>query len=88
MDKKNRKQLRNLLLEGEKSSCFSWKIKKKGAPKQLYKATTENIPHFNRDQFFIITKVVKNSDNQYNYWVAKVKKKINTKHEIFKGKNC
>ena len=71
MDKKNRKQLRNPLLEEEKVLVLAERLKKKDAPKQLYKATTKNIPYFNRDQVFTIKKVVKNSDHQYNCWVAK-----------------
>ena len=71
MDKKNRKQLRNPLLEEEKVLVLEERLKKKDPPKQLYKATTKNIPYFNRDQVFTIKKVVKNSDHQYNCWVAK-----------------
>ena len=68
---KNRKQLRSPHLQGEKILILAERLKKKDALKQLYRAPTENITYFNRDQVFIIIKVVKNSDNQYNYWVAK-----------------
>ena len=71
MDKKNKKikkiKLRNSLLEGEKVLVLAETWKKKDAPKQLHKATTKNIPYFDRDQVFIIKRVVKNSNNQYNY---------------------
>ena len=71
MDQKNIKQLRNALLEGEKVLVLAERLKRKDALKQLYKQTSKNIPYFNRDQVFIIKKVVKNLDNQYNYWEAK-----------------
>ena len=43
-DKKNTEQLRNPLLQGEKVLALVERLKKNDAPKQLYKATTENIP--------------------------------------------
>ena len=40
---KNRKQLRSPLLQGEKVLVLAKRLKKKDAPKQLYRTTTENI---------------------------------------------
>ena len=71
IDKKNKKQLRNLLLGVEKVLVLAGRLKKKDEPKQLYKATYKNNPYFNRDHVFHIKKVVENSDNQYICWVAK-----------------
>ena len=44
------------------------RIKKKDAPKFLFKSTTENIPFFNKKEIFKISKYVLN-DNTYNYWI-------------------
>ena len=68
---KKQKAIRKSTFRREKVLVLAERLKKKDAPKQLYKATTENILYFNRDQVFIIKRVVKISDNQYNYWVAK-----------------
>ena len=71
IDKKNKKQLRNLLLGVEKVLVLAGKLKKKDELKQLYKTTYENNPYFNRDHVFHIKNVVENSDNQYICLVAK-----------------
>ena len=45
--------MRNPVL-GEKVLVLAERLKKKDTPKELYKATTENIPYFNRNQGFIV----------------------------------
>ena len=46
------------------------RFKKKDASCNLYKSTTENISFFNREQVFIVRKIVKISNN-YHYWISK-----------------
>ena len=69
--KSYRKQVRDPLLKNKNVLVLAERLRKKDALKQLYKATTENIPYFNRDQVFIIKNSAKNADGQYMYWVAK-----------------
>ena len=53
------------------------RFKKKDAPGNLYKASTDNIPFFNRNQIFTIYKRVKLNNGTYLYWVEENGKKIN-----------
>ena len=46
------------------------RIRKKDAPGNLYKSTTENISFFNRDEIFTVKKVLLIEDS-YNYWISK-----------------
>ena len=67
-----RKQLREPLIEGEKVLVLAKRLKKKDAPGVLFKSTTENIPFFNRNQIFIVRKVLPIDDHlSYNYWLSK-----------------
>ena len=67
-----RKQLREPLIEGEKVLVLAERLKKKDAPGVLFKFTTENIPFFNRNQIFIVRKVLPIDDHlSYNYWLSK-----------------
>ena len=68
LDKKQKKKLREPLNIGEKVLVLAEKIKKKDAPKFLFKSTTENIPFFNKKEIFNIDKYILN-DNVYNYWI-------------------
>ena len=45
------------------------RLKKKNAPVNLYKSTTENISFFTRDKLFVIRKIIKIS-NTYHYWIS------------------
>ena len=45
------------------------RLRKKDAPGNLYKSTTENISIFNREEIFIVRKVLSNEDS-YNYWIS------------------
>ena len=67
-DKKSHKKLRCPLLVGEK--VLAEKLKKKDAQGNLYKNTTENIPFFNRDEIFIVRKIL-STENSYHYWISK-----------------
>ena len=43
---------------------------KKDAPGTLYKSTTKSVPFFNREQIFIVRKVLEKI-NSYDYWILK-----------------
>ena len=67
-----RKQLREPSNEGEKVLVLAERLKKKDAPGALFKSTTENIPFFNRNEIFIVRKVLPVDDHfSYNYWLSK-----------------
>ena len=68
--KKSRVKLRSPLIVGEKVLVLAERLKKKDAPGNLYKSTTENIPFFNRDQILIVRKVLP-TENSYYYWISK-----------------
>ena len=69
-NKKTCKKLRNPLTIGEKVSVLAERLRKKDAPGNLYKSTTENISFFNREEIFIVRKVLL-QENSYNYWISK-----------------
>ena len=46
------------------------RLRKKDAPCNLYKSTTENISLFNREEIFVVKKVLW-KENSYNYWISK-----------------
>ena len=67
-----RKQLREPLIEGEKVLVLAERLKKKDAPGVLFKSTTKNIPFFNRNEIFVVRKVLPIEDHlSYNYWLSK-----------------
>ena len=68
LDKKQKKKLREPLNIGERVLILAERIKKKDAPKFLFKSTTENIPFFNKKEIFNIDKYILNG-NAYNYWI-------------------
>ena len=68
--KKTRKKLYSSLTVGEKVLLLAERIRKKDAPGNLYKSTTENISFFNRDEIFTVKKVLLKEDS-YNYWISK-----------------
>ena len=70
-DKKTRKNLRSPLTVGEKVLVLAQRLRKKDAPGNLYKSTTENISFFNREEIFIVRKVLSKEDS-YNYWISKM----------------
>ena len=91
LDKKSRKKLCSTLTVGEKVLVLAERLRKKDAPGNLYKSTTENTLFFNRNELFIVSKVVP-VDNTYYYWISKMgdSKLINTKflrQELFAIKN-
>ena len=66
---KRRKKLRDSLELNEKVLALSERLKKKDAPGILFKASTENIPFFNRNHIFTIYKRVKLENGIYLYWL-------------------
>ena len=76
---------------GEKVLVLAERLRKKDAPGNLYKSTTENTPFFNRNDLFIVRKAVP-VDNTYYYWISKTggSKVISNKflrQELFAIKN-
>ena len=69
-DKKTRKKLRSPLTVGEKVLVLAQRLRKKDAPGNLYKSMAENISFFNREEIFIVRKVLSKEDS-YNYWIFK-----------------
>ena len=91
LNKKSRKKLRSPLTVGEKVLVLAERLRKKDTPGNLYKSTTKNTPFFNRNELFIVRKVVP-VDNTYYYWISKTgdSKLISNKflrQELFAIKN-
>ena len=72
LDKKQKRKLREPLNINEKVLVLAERIKKKDAPKFLFKSTTENIPFFNRKEIFTIERYVL-IDGSYYYWLKNEK---------------
>ena len=53
------------------------RLKKKDAPRNLYKTSTDNVPFFNRDRIFSIYKRARLNNGTYLYWLEEGGKKIN-----------
>ena len=70
LDKKSRKKLRSPLTVGKKVLVLAERLRKKDALGNLYKSTMENTPFFDRNEVFIVRKVVP-VDNSYYYWISK-----------------
>ena len=91
LDKKSRKKLNSPLTVGEKVLVLAERLRKKDAPGNLYNSTTKNTPFLNRNELFIVRKVVL-IDNTYYYWISKTgdSKLISNKflrQELFAIKN-
>ena len=76
IDRRKRKLGSPLNLD-EKVLVLAKRLKKKDAPGFLYKASTENIPFFNRDGIFTIYKRAKLENGVYLYWLEEKGRKIN-----------
>ena len=66
---KRRRKLRNPLYLDEKVLVLAERLKKKDAPSKFFKASTDNIPFFNREKVFRIYKRVKLDNGSYLYWL-------------------
>ena len=69
--------LRSQLNLNEKVLVLAERLRKKDAPGNLYKASTENMPFFNRNRIFTMYKTAKLNNGTYLYWVEEEGKKIN-----------
>ena len=65
-----RRKLREPLKIGEKVLALAERVKKKDAPHNLFKSTTENTSFFDREQLFIVRKIIQIADMNY-YWISK-----------------
>ena len=66
---KQRRKLCNPLYLDEKVLVLAERLKKKDAPSKFFKASTDNIPFFNREKVFRIYKRVKLDNGSYLYWL-------------------
>ena len=69
-DKKSCKKLCSLFTIREKALVLAERLRKKDTPGNLYKSMTKNISFFNREEIFIVRKVLL-LENSYNYWISK-----------------
>ena len=69
--KKTRKKLCSPLTVAEKVLVLGERLRKKDTLGNLYKSTTENISFINREEIFIVRKVLSKEDS-YNYWISKM----------------
>ena len=74
---RRKRTLRGPLNLNEKVLVLAERLKKKDAPGNLYKPSTENMPYFNRNRIFAIYKKAKLNNGTYLYWVKEDSKKIN-----------
>ena len=74
---RRKRKLRSPLNLDKKVLVLAERLKKKDAPGNLYKASTENMPFFNRNRIFTIYKRAKLNNGTYLYWVEEDGKKIN-----------
>ena len=72
LDRKQKRKLREPLNINEKVFVLAERIKKKDAPKFLFKSTTENIPFFNKKEIFTIERYLL-IVNTYYYWLKNEK---------------
>ena len=72
-----KRTLRSPLNLDEKVLVLPERLKKKDAPGNFYKASTENMPFFNRNRIFTRYKRAKLNNGPYLYWEEEDDKKIN-----------
>ena len=75
LDRRKRKLWSPLNLD-ERLLVLAERLRKKDAPGNLYKASTDNIPFFNRNMIFTIYKRAKLNNGIYLYWAEENDKKI------------
>ena len=66
---RRQKKLRSPLYLDEKILVLAERLKKKDTPSKFYKASTDNIPFFNREKIFTIYKRTKLNNGCYLYWL-------------------
>ena len=70
------KILRSPLNLDKKVLVLAERLKKKDAPGNLYKLSTENMSFFNRDRIFTIYERAKLNNGTYLHWVEEDSKKL------------
>ena len=73
---RRKRTLRDPLNLDKKVLVLAERLKKKDTPGNLYKASTDNIPFFNRNRIFTIYKRAKLETGTYLYWVEEGGKNI------------
>ena len=73
---KRKTKLRSPLNLDKKVLVLAKRLRKKDAPDNLYKASTDNIPFFNRNRISTIYKRAKLNNGIYFYWVEEDSEKI------------
>ena len=90
-DKKTLKKLCSPLTVGKKVLVLAERLRKKDAPRNLYKSTTKNISFFKKEKTFVVRKVL-SKESSYTYWISKTNdgeiiKKRYLRQELFALKN-
>ena len=73
---RRKRTLRSPVRLDENVFALTERLKKKGAPGNLYKTSSDNIPYFNRNRIFTIYERAKLNYGTYLYWVEEDGKKI------------
>ena len=74
---RRKRTLRSPLNLDEKVLVLTERLEKKDAPGNLYKASTDNMPFFDRNRIFTIYKRAKLTNRKFLYWVEENGEKIN-----------
>ena len=74
---RRKRTLRSPLNLDEKVLVLTERLEKKDAPGNLYKASTDNMPFFDRNIIFTIYKRAKLNNRKFLYWVEENGEKIN-----------
>ena len=76
---RRKRTLRSPLNLDEKVLVLTERLEKKDAPGNLYKASTDNMPFFDRNRIFTIYKRAKLTNRKFLYWVEENGEKINSR---------
>ena len=76
---RRKRTLRSPLNLDEKVLVLTERLEKKDAPGNLYKASTDNMPFFNRNRIFTIYERAKLNNRKFLYWVEENGEKINSR---------
>ena len=72
---RRKRKLRSPLNLDEKVLALAERLKTKDTPRNLFKASTDNMSFFNRDIIFTISKIATLNNGTYLYWVKEDSKK-------------
>ena len=76
---RRKRTLRSPLNLDEKVLVLAERLEKKDASGNLYKASTDIMPFFNRNRIFTIYKRAKLNNRKFLYWVEENGEKINSR---------